>query len=277
LLQDGDGGMYDLAGFYDEADNNFSLSTQGDNRGFELSGKRGNGKAKLKNKTGTDWVVGEADIAFGDFMIYGTSDVDPATAFPEEWWGLYDFSQVADMNNNQGVESWMSGNGGDRRGLFVMTLGPYSMDFWPNLDLLRPMYEEENEGTLYPIDIDEALAQDATVQSSFTILEISEDAGAYTALLLLTLASDSPYYSDFTADGTRPHLVTPNIKNGITVVEGYRRVEFTRGNNGKITATLAGDTNSPYPYVFKTAAEALAANFDYSDRESQLVFEPWSW
>jgi hypothetical protein len=170
----------------------------------------------------------------------------------------------------------MSGNGGDRRGLFVMTLGPYSMDFWPNLDLLRPMYEAINWGD--DDQINEALAKDATVQSSFTILEIEENAGVYTALLLLTLASNSPYYPAFDADtGTFPNLVTGTTKNGITVVEGYRRVEFTRGNDGKITATLAGDTTYPYPYVFRTAAEALAASFDYSDRASQLVFEPLSW
>jgi len=279
LLKDG-GNLYDLKGFFNTVSGNFTLSTASDEAGFELSGKYaggmrsaravGNreGRGKSKQKAGGEWTVSEDSVSFSNQNVTGNPNVTAATPLPEAWWGTYDFSLLADSDNSAGVEAWMSGNGGDQRSLFVMVLGPYSMDFWANLDLMRPYFEDELDMT--EEEADDALALYATVQSSFTVLEVSGSGTTYEVLLLLSLFEDSPYYDLFEAEGN-DDLVTETAKFGMNVREGYRKVQLVRAANGKVTATLAGD----FPMVYKTAAQANAATYAPSERTTQLIFEPW--
>ena len=284
LLKDGSD-IYGLKGFYNTASGDFSLSAGSANVVFELSGnnesgarsarfanKSGEGRAITKRK-GADntWTVSQENISFSDQDITGTPTVTAAPSLPEAWWGTYDYSELADEDNGQGVESWMTNNSGEERGHFVMVLGPYSMDFWANINLLRAYYEKENPSQTKQW-IDNQIAEYETVQSSFSVLEVSGSGTTYNVLLLFSLYSDSPYYDSFNADQDRNKFVTETTRNGVTVRESYRKVQLVRSGN-KLTATLAGSQDDLY--VFKTAAQANAGTYDTNDRQSQLIFERW--
>jgi hypothetical protein len=285
LLKDG-GDIYGLKGFYNTASGNFSFSGGSSDVIFELIGNSessaraarfvanvGEGRAITTRKGANDvWTVTEENISFSEQDITGTPTVQAAPSLPEAWWGTYDYGTLADEDNGQGVESWMTNNGGEERGHFVMILGPYSMDFWSNLDLLRAYYEENNFGNDEEW-IDEQMAMYAKVQSSSSVLQVSGSGSTYEVLLLLSLKEDSPYYETFNADQERDHLITETTRNGVTVREGYRKVQLV-SSGSKLTATIAGDEDG-FPYVFKTAAQANAATYDTNERSSQLVFERW--
>ena len=269
----------------DSESGDFSLSGGSIDVGFELSGKNtvssrsarfanknGEGRAITKRK-GADntWTVSQENISFSNQDITGTPTVPAAPALPEAWWGTYDYSELADQDNGQGVESWMTNNGGEERGHFVMALGPYSMNFWANLDLLRAYYEKDSSNKKQWID--DQIAEDEKVQSSFSVLEISGSGTTYNVLLLFSLYPDSPYYETFAADQEGGNSVTETTRNGVAVREGYRKVQLVRSGN-KLTATLAESEGSSF--VFKTAAQANAAAFNTNNRQSQLVFESWN-
>jgi hypothetical protein len=121
--------------------------------------------------------------------------------------------------------------------------------------------------------IDEQIEMYETVQSSSSVLQVSGSGSTYEVLLLLSLKEDSPYYDIFNADQERDHLITETTRNGVTVREGYRKVQFV-SSGSKLTATIAGDEDG-FPYVFKTAAQANAGTYNTEERSSQLVFERW--
>jgi hypothetical protein len=200
-----EGKVYDLKGFYDNEDGNFSLSALTADSGVEITGNTGNGgKAviKTKNASTNEGTVVSFEVSWHDLQIEFPTTESAATAFPESWQGMYDFSLQAGQNNGGGVESWFSINSAEERGRFVMVMGPYSMDFWANLDLLRGDVEAGNPDWT-PAQVDEQLVQLSKAQSSFTILEITKKTDdKYEALLVFTVPSDSAYITEFTDDNS---------------------------------------------------------------------------
>lgn len=267
------GKVYNLGGCYDTEDGNFSLSTLTDSAGVEITGNTDfGGKATVKTK-GEDgkWTVAQFDVYWYDLQIADAVDTTAATPLPDAWQGIYDFSEQA------GAENWFSANGGEDRSRFVMVLGPYSIDFWANTDLLRGDIENQNSDWTNE-QVDDQFALLANITSTFNVVEITKNGDSeYEILLVFTLMSDSPYY--LTAEDYEDNTGEESpfaYETGIA--RGYRKVKMEQeAGGGKITATLVGDD---YPYVFKTASEAGDSTYNNSDSDAYpnaLVFEPWDY
>jgi hypothetical protein len=236
--------------------------------GIEITGNT-SGKAVVvvKTKSGDEWTLSSFDVDWADLQITATATETPATEFPASWQGMYDFSLEADSSNNAGVESWFSINSEDERGRYVMVMGPYSIDFWANLDLLRGDVEEDNPNWT-PAQVDEQLVLLSKAQSSFTILEITKKTDdKYEALLVFTVSSDSSYFSIFdddnstaTTDGRKAHRLVQFEKNGDKI---------------KATVNSVEDPGSFYG-IYKTATDARAVTDFSHGTSSALVFQPWS-
>lgn len=263
VLRDGDE-VYELQGLLDTEDGNFALSCGSANEGFELTGKRGDGKAKLKNKaTNGEWDIIEDAIVFTDVAVEGSPNVPPAASFPDAWWGMYDFSELVTSDNRNAVEFWATVNPGTDRYSFIMSLGPYHISIWPNLDITG------NAGMSFTeVDI-----------ANHFVLEVTRNSATeYEVLMMSRLHENNQYFT--AGGGVGTGIGTEVTIGGERYEELYRKVKITQNGN-KLNTVFAGTSAAMNAVCFPTAAAARAATFSANPTDTQaltLVFEKYgSW
>ena len=260
VLRDGSK-VYELVGYYDKEDGSFSLSTGEDGRGFELYGKVGDAKAKIKNKiTGGEWDVDIQNITFTPVEIAETAGV-AATGLPEAFWGTWDWAKEF---NNQVTEKfgvmqtfgWEDADGNS----YVpgcLVLGPYNMNFWFDLEMLgkkmlQDLANDVQNGVTTQTQADDYYAEQMAVyelrSGMYTMLEVTPTvtgpSGSYDAILLYT-------HPDLVFDGG-PEYVKLNF--------------YKVGNELRITFYADEVGNVAFPSA-PTVAQVKAFDKLYIDKE----------
>ena len=154
-LEDNDGKIYGLTGFYDGTNGKlFTLSGGSADMGFQINGSL---YEKLESETGTGYirkkisgVGGKAaadtgtweesfdDIDFDDDVeIVGKVNTSAAVSLPTKWHGKWDYSKE---KNGIASEEWLSTWG--EPGEFCMVITPYGIRTW--VDLLAKEKEIDN-------------------------------------------------------------------------------------------------------------------------------------